>query len=60
MKTAAEVREELAATEKTLENVEEAYRNQKIPEEVWREMQLECQATIGTLHWVLGNHDRYD
>lgn len=60
MKTEKEIREEIELTKKTIQNYRNAYKNNKIPEDVLENQIIDCSATIDALRWVLGENDRYD
>lgn len=60
MKTETEIREEIKATKKTIDNYRKAYNKSKIPKEVFTSQSIDCSATIDALRWVLGENDRYD
>jgi hypothetical protein len=60
LKTEKEIRHEIEATKKTIENYRNAYKNSEIPRDVMKSQILDCSSTIATLLWVLGENDRYD
>ena len=60
MKSEKEIREEIKATEKTIENYRNAYKRGDISFKNLREQLIDTGATIQTLRWVLGENDRYD
>ena len=60
MKTEQEILDEIKANERTIENYQQAYSDNKIPFEVLKTEHISTTATIQTLKWVLGENDRYD
>lgn len=60
MKTEQEIRDEIEANERTINNYQNAYKEGKIPFDVLKSKATECQATNAALSWVLGENDRYD
>jgi hypothetical protein len=60
IKSKEEIEEEIGATKRTLENYQNAFKQEKIPMETLRSKHTECTATIGALKWVLGENDRFD
>lgn len=60
MKKESEIRDEIEATKKTIENYKVAYKNGKITEDILENQLTDCSATIDTLKWVLGENDRYN
>lgn len=60
MKTADEITAEIEATERTIENLYQAYNKGDIPRQVLSNGLREANATMAALKWVLGENDRYD
>lgn len=60
MKTEEEIREEIKALEKTIDNYREAKEKGKIDMEAFRHAYTENSSMIAALHWVLGENDRFD
>lgn len=60
MKTGEEIKDEIIATERTIQNYRNAFMNKEIPVDVFQTQIVDCQATIAALRWVLGENDRYD
>jgi hypothetical protein len=60
IKTEEEIRAEIEATKRTMENYRNAHKNGQIPMEVLSKQIVDCYATIDALRWVLGENDRYD
>ena len=60
MKTEKEIRDEIKACEKTKENYRIAYKNGKIPKDVYKSEAIQCESMASALLWVLGENDRYD
>lgn len=60
MKTEKEIRDEIEATKKTMNNYKNSYKKGEIPKDVLKKALLDCSATIDALKWVLGENDRYD
>lgn len=60
MKAKEEIQSEIEATNRTIENYRNAYKNKEIPKDVFRYQVIDCQATVSALKWVLGENDRYD
>lgn len=60
MKTEKEVREEIEACKKTIQNYRNAYKQSKIPKEVLKSELIQNESMIAALRWVLGENDRYD
>lgn len=60
LKSEEEIRKEIQATYKAIENYRNAYKNKKIPKDVLEYQLTDCLATIDALKWVLGENDRYD
>lgn len=60
MKTEKEIREEIEASKRTINNHQEAYKQGKIPKEALDYAVNDNHSTISTLLWVLGENDRYD
>lgn len=60
MKTKEQIREEIEATKRTMNNYRDAFLNKEIPEDVFKTQITDCYATIAALSWVLGENDRYD
>jgi len=60
MKTEEQIREEIEATKRTMDNYCNAYKEGKIPKDSFQTQVTDCYATIAALSWVLGENDRYD
>lgn len=60
MKTENEIRGELESTKRTIENYRNAYKQKKITKDILKNQLTDCEATIQSLLWVLGENDRYD
>ncbi|WP_143314752.1 hypothetical protein [Clostridium sp. HBUAS56017] len=60
MKPEKEIQEEIEATQRTIQNYRNAYKEGKIPKDVLETQLIDCSATIGALRWVLGKNERYD
>lgn len=58
MKTEQEIRDEIEATKRTIENYRSAYNSRKIPFDVLNNVLTGSEATIAALSWVLGENDR--
>ena len=60
MKTKQEIKEEIIATQNTVQNYRKAFKNGKINKKVLKAQIADCIATIDALRWVLGENERYD
>jgi predicted transcriptional regulator len=60
MKTEQEIKDEIEATKRTIENYRNAYKSGRISREVLKSQLIDCESTIHALMWVLGENDRYD
>lgn len=60
IKTEKEIREEIEAIKRTINNYREAVKQGEFPKERMRFVLLENQSMISALKWVLGENDRYD
>lgn len=60
MKNENEIKDEIKAINKTMVIYRKAYKNEKIPKDVFKQQLADCMATLDTLKWVLGENDRYD
>lgn len=60
LKTEREIRDEIEATNKTIKNYRQEFKNGKIDKEILKTQIADCTATIDALKWVLGENDRYD
>ena len=60
MKTREEILSEIKATDRTLKNYRQAYKDGKIDRDTLKHYITDCTSTIDALRWVLGENDRYD
>lgn len=60
MKTEQEIRDEIGAAERTIENYRNAVKKGSFPKESLQLVITENQSIIAALRWVLGENDRYD
>jgi hypothetical protein len=60
MKTEEEIRDEIAATYRTIKNHKIAYQCGIITKDDLKIIKVDCESTIDALRWVLGENDRYD
>jgi hypothetical protein len=60
MKTEQEIKEEIKAMERTINNHRNAYHERVIPKETYRYALNENNHMILALKWVLGENDRWD
>lgn len=60
MKSKKEIREEIEATKRTMNNYRKEFKEGKITRDNLSDNILDCNATIDALRWVLGENDRYD
>lgn len=60
MKLKKEIQEEIKATERTIKNYRDAYKEGKIPKDVLKTQLIDCSATIDALRWVLSKNEKYD
>jgi hypothetical protein len=60
LKSEQDVRNEIDATVRTLDNYQKAYKEGKIPFDVLKVEFTDKTATIQALKWVLGENERFD
>lgn len=60
MKSEKEIREEIEATKRTIENYIKLVETGKMPFDTIHDNVIDCSATICALKWVLDENDRYD
>lgn len=60
MKTEQEIKNEIIATKNTIKNYRKAFKHGEISKEILKAQTLDCEITIITLEWVLGENERYD
>lgn len=60
MKSKEEIRNEIEAARRTIENHRNAFNEGKITRDSFKSALIDNEATIAALRWVLGENDRYD
>lgn len=60
MKSAKQIREEIKAAERTVQNYRNAYKEGTIPKNVFEHKLTDYYSTVEALTWVLGENDRFD
>lgn len=59
-KTEKEIREEIEAARRTIENYRKEYKAGSLPKQNFKNVLIENHSVINALKWVLGENDRYD